>query len=99
MICARCGRWVGGCTLQIVVCMVQVPLMAEVPRARAALDAHVGEAGVARAGLAFLYYLSDVAANIPVVRAAGIKELVTTTLSRHPALAEEWWAQELLKRA
>ncbi len=46
-----------------VVCMVQVPLMAELPRARAALDAHVGEAGVAEAGLGFLMSLADAEAN------------------------------------
>ncbi len=46
-----------------VVCVMQVPLMAEVPRARAALDAHVGEAGVAAAGLCFLRNLADEEAN------------------------------------
>ncbi len=46
-----------------VVCMVQVPLMAEVPRARAALDAHVGDAGVAEAGLGFLGSLAAAEAN------------------------------------
>ena len=46
-----------------VVCMVQVPLMAELPRARAALDAHVGVAGVAVAGLAFLINLAATEAN------------------------------------
>jgi hypothetical protein len=46
-----------------VVCTAQVPLMAEVPRARAALDAHVGEAGVAEAGLGFLMSLADAEAN------------------------------------
>ncbi len=46
-----------------VVCVVQVPLMAEVPRARAALDAHVGDAGVAKAGLGFLMNLADAEAN------------------------------------
>ncbi len=46
-----------------VVCVAQVPLMAEVPRARAALDAHVGEAGVAEAGLGFLWNLAMVEAN------------------------------------
>ncbi len=46
-----------------VMCMVQVPLMAEVPRARAALDAHVGVAGVAEAGLGFLMNLAAVEAN------------------------------------
>ncbi len=43
--------------------MVQVPLMAEVPRARAALDAHVGVAGVAEAGLGFLRSLAFTEAN------------------------------------
>ncbi len=42
----------------VVVCMVQVPLMAEVPRARAALDAHVGDAGVALQGLWLLRTLA-----------------------------------------
>ncbi len=46
-----------------VVCMVQVPLMAEVPRARAALDAHVGVAGVAEVGLCFLRNLAAAEAN------------------------------------
>ncbi len=47
-----------------VVCMVQVPLMAEVPRARAVLDAHVGDAGVAEAGLRFLACLAATEANL-----------------------------------
>ncbi len=46
-----------------VVCMVQVPLMAEAPRARAALDAHVGVAGVAEVGLGFLGNLATAEAN------------------------------------
>ncbi len=46
-----------------VACMVQVQLMAEVPRARAALDAHVGVAGVAEAGLRFLKSLAVAQAN------------------------------------
>ncbi len=46
-----------------VACVVQVPLMAEVPRARAALDAHVGVAGVAEAGLWFLRCLAVAQAN------------------------------------
>ena len=46
-----------------VVCTAQVPLMAEVPRARAALDAHVGDASVAEAGLRFLSSLAFVEAN------------------------------------
>ncbi len=40
------------------VCTAQVPLMAEVPRVRAALDAHVGVAGVAEVGLRFLRNLA-----------------------------------------
>ncbi len=43
--------------------IAQVPLMAEVPRARAALDAHVGVAGVAEAGLRFLRNLAVAEAN------------------------------------
>ncbi len=82
----------------LLVCIVQVPLMAEVPRARTALDAHVGVAGVAEQGLAFLSNLADAVANIPGLRAAGVKALVTTTLSRHPALAAAAWTQELLKK-
>jgi hypothetical protein len=46
-----------------VVCMLQVPLMAEVPRARAALDAHVGVAGVAEQGLLLLWNLAVAQAN------------------------------------
>ncbi len=46
------------------VCMVQVPLMAEVPRARAALDAHVGVAGVAESGLGFFANLAIAEANM-----------------------------------
>ncbi len=46
-----------------VVCIAQVPLMAEVPRARAALDAHVGVAGVAEAGLGLLLCLEVAEAN------------------------------------
>ncbi len=46
-----------------VACIVQEALMAEVPRARAALDAHVGVAGVAEAGLGFLFYLAIAEAN------------------------------------
>jgi hypothetical protein len=46
-----------------VVYTAQVPLMAEVPRARAALDAHVGVAGVAEQGLWFLRNLAVVEAN------------------------------------
>ncbi len=38
--------------------------MAEVPRARAALDAHVGVVGVAEAGLGFLWNLAVVQANM-----------------------------------
>ena len=59
--------WVAGVRVEgrapCVVCMVQVPLMAEAPRARAALDAHVGVAGAAEAGLAFLMNLADAEAN------------------------------------
>ena len=40
-----------------------MPLMAEVRRARAALDAHVGVAGVAEAGLGFLWSLAVAEAN------------------------------------
>ena len=47
-----------------VVCTAQVPLMAEVPRARAALDAHVGVAGVAEAGLSFFANLAIAEANM-----------------------------------
>ncbi len=72
--------------------------MAEVPRARAALDAHVGVAGVADAGLFFLAHLAVAEANIPGLRAAGVKALVTTALSRHPTLAADAWTQELLKK-
>ncbi len=82
----------------VVVCMVQVPLMAEVARARAALDAHVGDAGVAEAGLVLFANLSLVAANIPGLRAVGIKASVSSALSRHPALAAAAWAQALLKK-
>jgi hypothetical protein len=46
-----------------VVCTAQVPLMAEVARARAALDAHVGVAGVAEAGLGFFRNLAVAEAN------------------------------------
>ncbi len=46
-----------------VVCMAQVPLMAEVPRARAALDAHVGVAGVAEQGLGLFANLAVAEAN------------------------------------
>ena len=46
-----------------VVCTAQVPLMAEVPRARAALDAHVGVAGVAEGWLGFLRNLAIAEAN------------------------------------
>ncbi len=46
-----------------VVYTAQVPLMAEVPRARAALDAHVGVASVAEAGLCFLGNLALAEAN------------------------------------
>jgi hypothetical protein len=46
-----------------VVCTAQVPLMAEVPRARAALDAHVGVVGVAEQGLGFLASLAVAEAN------------------------------------
>ncbi len=81
-----------------VVCTAQVPLMAEVPRARAALDAHVGVAGVAESGLGFLSNLAFAEANIPSLRAAGVKALVTTTLSQHPALAATAWVQALLKK-
>ncbi len=72
--------------------------MAEVPRARAALDAHVGVAGVAEAGLAFFANLAFAEASIPELRAAGVKALVTTALSRHPALAAIAWTQALLKK-
>jgi hypothetical protein len=37
--------------------------MAEMPRARAALDAHVGVAGVAEQGLLFLWNLAVAQAN------------------------------------
>ena len=47
-----------------VVCIAQVPLMAEVPRARAALDAHVGVAGVAEGWLGFLRNLAVAEANM-----------------------------------
>ena len=46
-----------------VACTAQVPLMAEVLRARAALDAHVGVAGVAEQGLWFLWNLAVAQAN------------------------------------
>ncbi len=94
--CRVCGVRVEG-HAPCVVCVVQVPLMAEVPRARAALDAHVGVAGVAQAGLVFFSNLAAAEANIPGLRAAGVKALVTTTLSRHPALAAIAWTQALLK--
>ncbi len=45
------------------VCMVQVPLMAEVPRARAALDAHMGVAAVVQAGLGLFANLAIAEAN------------------------------------
>ena len=60
--CVVCGVRVEG-HAPCVVCFAQVPLMAEVPRARAALDAHVGVAGVAQAGLAFLNILAFAEAN------------------------------------
>ncbi len=41
----------------------QVTLMAEVPSIAAAVDAHVGVAGVAEAGLAFLRDLASADAN------------------------------------
>ncbi len=46
-----------------VVYTTQVPLMAEVPRARAALDAHVGVANVVEHGLFFLSNLATAEAN------------------------------------
>ncbi len=46
------------------VCTAQVPLMVEVARARAALDAHVGVAVVAQAGLGFLKNLAVAEANL-----------------------------------
>ncbi len=101
---AQSGGWTAVLGLRVeghapcVVCTAQVPLMAEVPRARAALDAHVGVAVVAEAGLAFFANLASAEANIPGLRAAGVKALVTTTLSRHPTLAATAWAQALLKK-
>jgi hypothetical protein len=95
--CRVCGVRVEG-HAPCVVCIVQEALMAEVPRARAALDAHVGEAGVAVQGLAFFANVATAEANIPGLRAAGVKAVVTTTLSRHPALAAIAWTQELLKK-
>ncbi len=59
--------WVGGVRVEghapCVVCTAQVPLMAEVPRARAALDGHMGDAGVADQGLWFLRHLAVAQAN------------------------------------
>ncbi len=56
--CCRVGGYA-----PCVACTAQVPLMAEVPRARAALDAHVGVAGVAEQGLWFLWSLAVAEAN------------------------------------
>ncbi len=61
------------------VCMVQEALMAELPRARAAQDAHVGDAGVAEQGLWFLRNLAAVEANMVrprVCRGAWVMRLV-----------------------
>ncbi len=96
--CCRVGGVRVGAHAFCVVCTAQVALMAEVPRARAALDAHVGVARVAEAWLGFLANLADAVANIPSLRAAGMKALVTTTLSRHPTLAATAWAQVLLEK-
>ena len=47
----------------LVRCCVQVPLMAALPAAQAAMDAHRGVAAVAEQGLAFLWNLSIAEAN------------------------------------
>jgi hypothetical protein len=77
---------------------VQASLMSEVARARAVVDAHIGVAGVAKAWLGLLSNLSSVTANIPGLRAAGVKASVTAALSRHPTFAATSWAQDLVKR-
>ncbi len=68
--CGVCGVRVEG-RAPCVACTAQVPLMAEVPRARAALDAHVGVAGVAKAGLKFLACLAAAEANMVRPRVCG----------------------------
>ncbi len=44
-------------------CCVQVPLMAALPTAQAAMDAHRGVVAVAERGLRFLWYLAIAEAN------------------------------------
>ncbi len=88
--------WYDGCLSCVTT--VQVALMSEVARARAAVDVHIGVAGVADAWLGFLYWLSSVATNIPGLRAANVKTLVAAVLTHHPALAATSWAQDLVKR-
>ncbi len=61
-VCGVCGVRVEG-HAPCVACIVQEALMAEVPRARAALDGHVGMAVVAEAGLGFLRNLAAADAN------------------------------------
>ncbi len=82
----------------VCVVTVQVALMSEVARARAAVDAHVGVLGVAQAWLGFLHWLSSVAANIAGLRGADVKPLVTAALSHHPVLLLNSWTQDLVKR-
>jgi hypothetical protein len=47
----------------VIGCVWQVPLMAALPSARAAMDAHRGVAAVAEQGLRFLHNLSCADAN------------------------------------
>jgi hypothetical protein len=63
----------------------QVALMGVVNSAVAALDAHMGVPSIADNGRVFLYNLAVVAANLPALRAAGVKELMTRILALHPS--------------
>ena len=56
--------WLFACMCPACVCCcVQVPLMAALPAAQAAMDAHRGVAAVTERGLHFLWYLAIAEAN------------------------------------
>ncbi len=78
------------CSSGACVGVVQVALMGVVSSAVAALDVHMGVPDIADDGRAFLNNLSLHSANLPALRAAGVKELMTRILalhSSHPAIA------------
>ncbi len=64
--------------------VVQEALMEVVGSAVVAIDAHMGVPSIAENGRALLSNLSLHPANLPALRAAGVRELMTRILAQHP---------------